>query len=144
TAVLGMGVWKDTELHAAFNDGTWRRFNGTSWDQLASGLNTTARCDFTNFKGNLSEISIMMSNGVDPVKYYDGTSVKDLQNAPEKSQFIEQHDNRVYLAKENTVFFSALSKSQDWTSVNDAGEITMESSSGEKITAIIAGPKRLV
>src|SRR5690606_24975425 len=48
TAVLGMGIWKDTELHAIFNDGTWRRFNGTTWDQLASGLSNTARCDFTN------------------------------------------------------------------------------------------------
>ena len=36
--VLGLGVWKDIELHAVFNDGTWRKWNGTEWVELYTGL----------------------------------------------------------------------------------------------------------
>jgi len=144
--VLGMGAWKDKELHVLFNDGSWRKWNGTSWTTLlnAGTLNTTDRSSFVNFQGNLSTISLIMANGVDPVKYYDGSTVQNLSNAPSGSKFIEQHDNRVYVATGNIVNFSALRKPTDWTTVNDAGQIVVETPDGENITALKAGPKHLI
>lgn len=144
TKVLGMGAWKDSELHVIFNDGTWRRLIGTAWTTLASGLSLTARSSFVNFKGNLSDISLIMANGVDPVKYYNGATVQNLPNVPANSNFIEQHDNRVYVVNGDKVSFSALNIPSDWTTVDDAGEILVQSSDGEVISAVKSGPKHLI
>lgn len=144
TSVLGLGAWKDQELHAVFSDGTWRRYDGTTWTTLASGLNTSASVSFVNFKGNLGVMCLLMANGIDPIKYYNGTIVQNLANAPTNSYFLEQHDNRVYVVKDNTIRFSAIAEADDWTTVDDAGEIIVESSNGEIISAVKSGPKHLV
>lgn len=145
TGVLGMGVWKDLELHVIFDNGTWQRLNANgTWTQLASGLSTTAKASFTNFKGNLGAINLIMANGVNPVKRYDGATVQNLTNAPASSSFIEQHDNRIYVVNGNIVSFSALNMADNWTAVDDAGQIGVESSDGETISALKSGPKHLV
>jgi hypothetical protein len=145
TGVLGMGLWKDLELHVIFNNGTWQKLNANgTWTSLATGLSTTARASFVNFKGNLTDMSLIMANGVDVVKYYNGSTVQNLANAPPNTKYIEQHDNRVYLVNENLVRFSALNKPTDWTTNNDAGEILVQSSDGEIISAVKSGPKHLV
>lgn len=145
TGVLGIGVWKETEVHVIFNNGTWQRLNANgTWTVLASGLSTTAKASFANFKGNLSGINLMMANGVDPVKRYDGSTVQNLTNAPASSSYIEQHDNRVYVVNGNIVSFCALNKPTDFNTVDDAGQIGVESSDGETISAVKSGPKHLV
>lgn len=141
--VLGLGAWKDNQLALIAGDGTWRRYNGSTWDTLASGLSTTNQASFVNYQGNLSAISLIMANGAQ-VKYYDGSTVQDLANAPAGGNFIEQHDNRVFLATQNIVNFSALRKPTDWSTVNDAGQIVIESGDGEYITALKSGPKHLI
>lgn len=137
--VLGFGSWKDTELHAVFNDGTWRKWTGSAWVQLASGLSTTAEWSFCNFKGSLSEINLIGSNGVDPIKRYDGTTVQDLAGAPAKGNYITTHSNRLYCAVDNFVRFSALNKPTDWITVNDAGEQPVNTTDGETINGLNAG-----
>lgn len=141
-AVQGMGLYKDTELHV-IGGGRWYRWNGSSWDQLYSGLSTTAQAYFCNFQGNLSSMSLLMTNGIVAL-YYDGSSVKTLSNVPSGATFIDQHDNRVYAAKGNNVHFSALRKPQDWTTVDEAGEIVIETNNGEEITGIKAGNRHLM
>ncbi|WP_217597293.1 hypothetical protein [Cohnella sp. GbtcB17] len=143
--VLGMGAWKEKELHVVFADGTWRRLNNDgTWTTLASGLSTSAEWSFCNFQGNLGGINLIGSNGVDTIKRYDGSTVQDLANAPAASNYIEQHDNRVYCASGNIIKYSALRKADDWATVNDAGEIVVESPDGELVTAVRAGPKHLI
>src|SRR5690606_34258278 len=137
--VLGFGAWKNQELQAVFGDGTWRKWNGTEWIQLAFGLDTSANWSFTNFKGNLSEINLIGSNGVDPVKRYDGTAIHDLANAPAGAKYITTHSNRVYCAVDNYIRFSALNKPEDWTTANDAGEIQVNTTDGESISGLGAG-----
>lgn len=139
TAVLGLGAWKDQELHAVFNDGTWRKYNGTTWTTLATGLNTSAEWSFCNFKGNLSTINLIGSNGVDPIKRYDGSTVQNLANAPANGNYITTHSNRLYCAVENTVRYSALSEADDWLTVDDAGEIPVNTANGETINGLNAG-----
>lgn len=139
----GLGSWKNSELHCVMS-GNWQKYNGTTWTSIASGLNSSAYCSFTNFQGNLAAINLLMANGVDPVKKYDGTTVSNLLNAPSGITYIDSHDNRVYGAAGNTVYFSALRKPEDWTTVNDAGSITVESPDGESIIGIRSGLQHLL
>jgi hypothetical protein len=137
--VLGLGAWKDNELHMVGGDGVWRRYNGSTWDTLASGLNTTADWSFTNFKGNLADINLIGTNGVDPMKRYDGSTVQDVANAPAGANYVDTQYNRLYCAVGFIVKYGALRKVDDWTTVNDAGEIAHETPDGELINGLKAG-----
>lgn len=138
--VLGMGAWKDTELHVIFNDGTWRRLNGDgTWTTLETGLNTSAEWSFCNFKGNLSGINLIGSNGVDAIMRYDGSTVQDLSDAPTGGNYITTQSNRLYCAVGNDVKFSALNEADDWTTVGDAGSIPYSTADGETINGLNAG-----
>ncbi|MFB7817425.1 hypothetical protein ACFC0X_25050 [Paenibacillus chitinolyticus] len=143
--VLGMGVWKDTELHAVFSDGTWRRWTGSIWSNpLASGLNTTAKWSFCNFKGNLGDFNLLGANGIDAVKKYDGSTVSNLSGAPANANFIDEHDNRLYCVTNGTqVHFSELSVATNWTAIeqsdSDPGSFIKEINSGKKISGMKAG-----
>lgn len=137
--VLGFGAWKDTEMHAVFNDGTWRKWDGTTWTTLATGLNTTAEWSFCNFKGNLAGINLIGANGVDPVKRYDGATVQNLANAPAGGKYITTQSNRLYCAVDNFLRFSALNEADDWITVDDAGELPVNTTDGETINGLNAG-----
>lgn len=139
TRVLGMGAWKDSQLHVIFNDGSWRKYNDATWTGLGTGLDTSAEWSFCNFKGNLSEINLIGANGVNPIKRYDGNNTHDLANAPAGGKYIDMQSNRLYCAVGNTVRYSALNKADDWTTVDDAGEIVYETNSGEDINGLNAG-----
>lgn len=137
--VLGLGAWKGIELHAVFSDGSWRKWNGSAWTSLATGLSTTAEWTFTNFKGNLAGINLIGSNGVDPIKRYDGSSVQNLSNAPTGGNYITTQSNRLYCAVLNKLAFSALNEADDWTTVDDAGEIGINTTDGATINGLSAG-----
>ncbi|OAS19245.1 hypothetical protein [Paenibacillus oryzisoli] len=143
--VQGVGSWKATEVHAIVN-GAWQRFNGTSWVSVtgtSTGLSTSADPSWTNTQGNLSAMSLFMANGVDQLRYYDGTTVTTNTAAPAGANFITQHDNRMYAAVGNTVHYCGLRTPNNWTAVNDAGQIVAETETGENISGMVAGPKRL-
>lgn len=138
--VLGLAAWKDSELHAVFSDGSWRRLNSNgTWTSLATGLNTTADWSFCNFKGNLSAINLIGANGVNPVKRYDGSTVQNLANAPANANYIATHSNRLYCAVGNVLTYSALNEADDWKTVDDAGEIELNTGDGETINGLSAG-----
>ncbi|MGO4268250.1 hypothetical protein AB4Z22_00135 [Paenibacillus sp. TAF58] len=146
--VLGIGVWKNTELHAVFSDGTWRKWTGSAWSSaLASGLNGSARWTFTNFKGNLSTISLIAANGVDPVKVYDGSSVSNLATAPSGLNFIVQFADRLWGVVGNELKYSAYRMANDFITVNgddaDSGFIVIETPTGENISGLTAGLTKL-
>lgn len=141
--VAGLGAWKDTEVHSIAN-GVWRRWNGSAWVDLLSGLSVSAAASFTNFQGNLAGINLIMANGVDAPRRYDGSTAQVLAGAPATGNFVEQHDNRCYMAVGNIVKYSGLRKPEDWVTAKEAGEIVIESSDGEVITALKSGPKHLI
>lgn len=148
TKVLGMGVWKDRELHVVFNDGTWHRLKDGTWTQLLSGLNTSATWYFTNFKGGFADINLIATNGVDAPKRYDGTSVTNLGGAPATLNYIEQHDNRLYGMVSNILYFSELSVGTNWTTTSgndsDPGQIVIENAEGETVNGLLGGAGHIV
>ena len=143
--ILGLGVWKDEELHSINNDGDWIKLVDGNWGtSLETGLAVAKPWSFCNFKGNLSTINLIAANGDDVIKRYDGSVVSNLSGAPSGGNFIEQHDNRLYCATGNTVHFSALRKADDWTTVDDSGQIVVETQDGEEISGLKAGPGHLI
>lgn len=145
TRVLGAGVWKDQELHFVFNDGTWRRLNtdGT-WTTLASGLSTSEEWSFTNFMGDLSDINLIGSNGVNGIRRYDGSSVQTLSNAPSNGNYITTYQNRLwcYVSSVNEIWASTLDKANEWDKFtgddNDSFRKPIESPSGEKVNGLFS------
>ena len=137
----GIGV-RFSELHVIAG-GVWRMYKSGAWTTLKSGLSTASKWSFVNFKGGFSVNSLLASNGTDKAMKYDGTSVTDLANAPSKANFICTHDNRVYAASESSVHYSALRKAEDWNTVDESGQIVVETSDGKEITGLVAGSARL-
>lgn len=137
--VLGLGAWKDNELHMVGGDGVWRKWDGTTWTSLATGLSTSADWSFCNFKGNLTDINLIGANGVDSMKRYDGSTVQNVANAPAGANYVDTQYNRLYCAVGFIVKYGALRKVDDWTTVNDAGEIVHETPDGELINGLRAG-----
>lgn len=150
TKVLGIGIWKDTQIHAVFNDGTWRRLNGDgTWTQLASGLSTTAEWTFTNFQGNLADINLVGSNGVDAIKRYDGATVQNLANAPAGGNYITTYQNRLwtFVSSVNEIQASSLDMADNWATFvgeeTDSYRKTIESPNGEKINGLFSELSKL-
>lgn len=146
--VLGMGVWKEIELHVVTGDGKWRRLNADgTWTELASGLDANAEWTFTNFKGDLSVISLIGTNGVNPAKVYSGTTVSNLAGVPAGAKYITQFSDRLFAAVGNELRYSAYRMATDWTAANgddaDAGYIVIESPDGEQINSIQGGLTKL-
>lgn len=139
----GMGAWKETELHAV-SSGVWRKWTGSAWTNVATGLNTLARWTFTNFKGSFTDISLLGANGIDPVKVYSGSTLTNLANAPTGLNFLVGHENRLYGAVKNSLHYSALRKPTDWTTVDQSGQIDIENNGGENITSVVNGTGKIV
>jgi hypothetical protein len=134
----GIGV-RGSELHA-IQGGTWYRYTNTNTTvTMKTGLSIGNKWSFVNFKGNLANNSVLASNGVDKALKYDGTSVTEISGIPDKANYICTHDNRVYCAVDYTIYFSALRKPEDWTTVNDSGSIVVETADGKNITGLVAG-----
>lgn len=122
TKVLGMGAWKDTQLHVIFNDGTWQRWDGSTWATLTTGLNTSADWTFTNFQGNLSDFNLIASNGVDPIKRFDGSTVQNLTGAPAGGNFICTYQNRLWCAVGKELHGSELDNPESWSDFSGEGD----------------------
>ncbi|MFE4569947.1 hypothetical protein [Paenibacillus chitinolyticus] len=142
--VLGMGVWKDKELHAVFADGTWRRWTGSGWSSpLATGLDTAAMWSFTNVKANLSDINLVGTNGKNGVRAYNGSTVSSIGNPVEGLDFIEQYYDRLWAAVKNTMHATAGSSADKWQTFNGDDEDSyfkeLDTPDGETITAVKAG-----
>lgn len=147
TKVLGLGVWKDTELHAIFDDGTWWRLKNGAWDQLASGLSTAAEYSFSNFKGNLSDINLIATNGVGVPRRYDGSTVTTLSGGPTGLNYIEQHVDRLWGVVGNELKASEYRVADKWETYNgdaaDSWYAVVETPDGEQINAIRGGLSKL-
>lgn len=148
TKVLGMGIWRETELHVVFNTGEWWRLNANAtWSLLAGGLSTTAEWAFTNAKLNLSDIALIGSNGVNGPYYYVGGSSLTTLTAPTGIKYVTQFADRLFGAVGNELHYTAYRIANDWTTVNgdeaDSGYIVIESPDGEQINSIQGGLTKL-
>lgn len=147
TKVLGLGVWKDTELHAVFNDGTWRKWTGSAWETLQSGLDTSSMWSFTNFEGNFADINLLGANGVDGLHRYDGSTVQTFGDAPADINYLTTYQNRVWGAFDREIRACKLDDATSWNSFpgtdEDSYGKTLESIRGEDVNMLSGSLSKL-
>lgn len=106
-----------------------------TWTDIGTGL-TSAEWDSTNFNKK-----IIITNGTDNVKYYDGTTFGNLNatDAP-KGLYITNNTLRVYIANVgvNTdwVYFSKFLDETNWTDIDSSGFFQYYTPNGGPITAL--------
>lgn len=140
--VDGLAVYEGKELHVIAG-GIWQCLKGGVWTTLKTGLKAGQKWSFVNFQGSFTTMHLIAANGYDTVLKYNGTTVSALANAPALCDHVATHDNRVYMAGNNTVYYSALRKAEDWNTVGESGSIVVETTDGKSITGVIAGSSRL-
>lgn len=136
-------------LLTSFQNSTLLRAVGTKvqkyasgWSDLATGL-TDTDWTATNFEvaGNPA---IILTNGTDPVKYWDGTTFGNLNaNAP-KGKHIATDKIRTFIAKGDVLNYSAFLDAQDWTTPKNAGSVQAFTPKGGDITALASYSDRIV
>ncbi|MEF3312323.1 hypothetical protein PV433_25900 [Paenibacillus sp. GYB004] len=145
--VLGLGVWKDTELHAVFDDGTWRKWDGASWVTLKSGLDPSAMWSFTSFEGNFGGINLIGANGVNGLHRYDGSTVQTFGDAPSNIDYVTTYQNRIWGAFGSEIRACKLDDATSWNSFPGTEEDSygkqMESTRGENINMLSGGLTKL-
>ena len=96
--------------------------------EIASGFSNN-KFDYVNFQVASNPV-LIFNNGVDPIKVYDGSTVRDLKykghssteatdNKAPKGKYLELHYGRVWTTKDSMVFFSTSNSNgfdpDDWT-----------------------------
>jgi len=121
-----MGERNNEYLH--IQDGTtWKYWNGSSWVTIQTGL-ASQKGKILDFVRGVDRSTILM-NGTDRYAW-NGSTVTSLTQAPATNKFTV-HKGRVYALVGTTIKFSALNNIEDWTTVNDAGEITITNAKGD-------------
>ena len=109
-------------------DGTvWKAWNGTAWVNVQTGL-TSATGKFVEFATGTTLYTIL-ANGTD-VYSWDGTTAASIADAP-KTKLYAVHKGRVYALLGKELKFSALNLITDWTTVLDAGSISITNAKGD-------------
>lgn len=108
--------------------GVWTPITG------ATGL-TSTDWDYTNFNAK-----IIMTNGTDNVKSWDGTTFTDLNASAPKGKYITNNTIRVYIAnvvgKTDWVYYSKYLDETNWTDTTSYGFFQYYTPNGGPITAL--------
>lgn len=144
--ILGIGAWK-SELHIIANDGTWRRWNGSTWTTMLTGIHTSAEWSFTVFQGSeWTDINLIGVNGI-VAKRYDGSTIVDLAGVPTGAKYITTYENRLWVAFGNEMRACAVDEPEVWDSFDqeDGSSYgrTIESTRGEEVNFLSGSLSRL-
>jgi hypothetical protein len=109
-------------------DGTvWKAWNGTAWVNVKTGL-TSATGKFIEFATGTTLYTIL-ANGTDTYSW-DGSTAASIAAAP-ATKLYAVHKGRVYALVGKELKFSALNLITDWTTVLDAGSISITRAKGD-------------
>mgnify|MGYP001765988834 CR=1 FL=1 len=101
-------------------------WTGSEWSALATGL-TSGDWDYLNYQISETDV-IIMGNGADVMKKWDGTTFANLGGTPPVAKSIAIHAERLWAtgvkAYPNTIYYSDDLNPENWTGgVDAAGEI---------------------
>lgn len=116
-----------TALYSAEYDGTTQIASVAS---LATGLNAA------KFRSVTWKDQLILTNGVDNVKTFSGTTLADLAGSPPKSKYVKVYGNRLWLVdvdNPNYLRFSALETPTTWDALN---VIHLRDGDGDSITGL--------
>lgn len=110
-------------------------WNGSVWTAI-TGTFADTDWDATNFEVSGSP-ALVLTNGTDNVKYWNGTVLADLNgtNAP-KGKYIVNDTLRVWIAKDDIIYFSKYLDATNWTDAENSGSVQYYTPNGGNITAM--------
>lgn len=122
--------------------GTALQYNssGTTWTAI-TGTFANADWSFANF--DVSGPALILTNGTDNVKYWNGTTLADLNatNAP-KGKYVAADNRRVYISGRTSdpdvIHFCAFQAASDWTTALNAGSVQYFTANGGAVTGLHA------
>lgn len=122
-------------------NGTWIIGNSKGIYKLVNGVWTAIYEQPSADNDHLWEViqfldKIYFIDQTNKVKEYDGTTLTTMTQSPTGANALITYANRLYATKDNTLFYSALRLPSDWTTVNDSGQIVIETQDGEKISGL--------
>jgi hypothetical protein len=103
-----------------------------TWTSIKSGLTDGEEYRFTTLGGLL-----YITNGVDPLMKYDGSTFTDITDAPTSSYIID-HDNHLFMADDNSLKYAEFADTSIW------GTIDIPEETGEVITGLASLKGELV
>lgn len=128
----------NTQLIRAVGTKLQKEVSGT-WTDIATSLTET---DWSAANFDVSGAALIMTNGTDPVKYWNGTTVADLSaNAP-KGKYMTADNLRVFIANvsadttQDVIHYCGFQDATDWTSTENSGSVQYYTPNGGAITAM--------
>lgn len=120
--------------------GTALQYNssGTTWTAI-SGTFTNTDWDAANF--DVSGAALILTNGTDNVKYWNGSALADLNavDAP-KGLYVAADNRRVYISGRasdpNVIHYCAFQDATDWTTAENSGSVEFYTDRGGPVTGL--------
>src|SRR5690348_2496084 len=125
--------FKDTHLVRAV--GTALQYDNAGVWTAIIGTFTDTDWDATNYEVS-STPYLLLTNGTDAVKKWDGSALSDLSADAPKGKYITNDTYRVFIAKGDSLYFSALDDGTDWTTAENSGIIRYVTPNGGDITGL--------
>ncbi|WP_223110697.1 hypothetical protein [Paenibacillus sinensis] len=113
--------------------------NAGTWTDIA-GTYTNTVWQSANF--DVGGAALILTNGTDTVKYWNGSSLQDLTAAP-KGRIIAADNLRVFISgvtgeNGDEIHYSAFQNATDWSSAENSGIVQYYTANGGPLTAMIA------
>lgn len=132
--------FSNTHLVRAVGTALQYNSSGTTWTAIA-GTYTNADWDAANF--DVSGEALILTNGTDNVKYWDGSALADLNaaDAP-KGKYIASDNRRVYISGRTSdpdvIHYCAFQDATDWTTAENSGSVQFYTDRGGPVTGLKA------
>jgi hypothetical protein len=107
--------------------------NGTDWTGI-TGTFTNTDWDSTNF--DVSGAVLLITNGTDNVKKWNGSALSDLSASAPKGKYIASDNRRVYIAVGDVINYCAFQDATDWTTAENSGSVQFYTANGGDVTAL--------
>lgn len=108
-------------------------YNGSAWTPI-TGTFTDTDWAATNF--DVDGPALILTNGTDSVKKWNGTTLSNLSADAPKGKYIASDNRRVYIAVKDEVHFCAFQDALDWTSELNSGIVEYWTANGGDITSL--------
>lgn len=126
TTPNALGV-RDNQYPHVLDGTTWKRWSGTEWVNVQTSLANSQATIIEFARG--TDLYNILADGTN-VYSWDGTTSTELSEAPVTNLYTA-HRGRIYGLKDKVLYFSALNLITDWTTANDAGQISITRAKGD-------------
>lgn len=115
-------------------------WNGSSWVNIPG---TFANADWSAANFDVNGSALILTNGTDNVRYWNGSTLSTLSNNAPKGKYVTADNLRVFIANAagdqtpDIIHYCAFQDATDWTSPENSGKVQYYTPNGGAITAMI-------